>query len=687
MLKENDVKIVKSICTMCPTCCGIDAHIRDGRLIRVTAMKEHPVNKLCVKAQGMVDWLYSEERITTPLKHIDGAWEKISWDEAFDIIGDKLNNIKENYGAKALVIYLGDPSLESSHVLRVATRFCSLYGTPNFTSNASLCFAARGIGHGLSLSKRVLPLFPSYENTRCVVVWGYNPQQSNIIEAASIPSAKRRGAIIIVVDPRATPLAKKADIHIQIRPGSDCALALSLLNVIIAEELYDEVFVKKWTVGFDRLREHVKEYSPEVVEKITWVPAETIRKFATMYATNKPAVIAQGVSLDHCPNGVQNSRAISILIAITGNLDIPGGNIYNSPLKQTSPRIKGAVSLDEAIGAGYPIFGKFTGETTAMPVTNAIITQKPYPIKALIVQGSNPVLTWTNTNRVREAFKKLDLLVVSDLFLTETAKLADIFLPAATFLEEEILRDYTFKGLPLIAIGNKAVEPLGDCLGDWQIWSELGRKMGYADYFPWQSADELFATLLEPSGITVKQLKQNPGGILYHELNRQEKYIEEGLNTPSGKVEIFSQTMAEYGYDPLPTFTEPLENLANKPKLAQSYPFILITGTRVNAFTHSQHRNIARLRKLVPYPLVEINTNTVKNLGIADGDHVVIESIRGSIKLQAKITDDIHPKVLSLQHGWDEANANILTDDEERDPISGYPGFKTVLCRVTKAGG
>jgi len=684
MSSENNTSIVKSLCTMCHSHCGIDAHVKDGRLIRVTSMKEHPFNELCVKAPRIVDWLYSKERITSPLRKVDGTWQKISWEEAFDVIGAKLNNIKENYGAKALVIHIGEP-LIATQVGRVVSRFCSLYGTPNLTTGASLCFAARAVGHGLSLSNRMLPLSPSYENTRCVVVWGYNPQQSNKMEATSILSAKRRGAKIVVVDPRATPLAKGADIHLQIRPGTDCALALSLLNVIIAEELYDEDFVQNWAVGFDRLTEHVKKYSPEVVEKITWVPAETIRKFARMYATNKPATIAQGVPLDHCTNGVQNSRAISILIAVTGNLDVPGGNVYNSPLRQTSLRIKGAVSPHGAIGAGYPIFGKFTAETTSMPLVNAIITQKPYPVKALIIQASNPALTWPNTNKVKQAFSQLDLLVVSDLFMTETAKLADIFLPSATFLEGEILKDYVFNGLPLVAIGNKVVEPLGDCREDWQMWCGLGRKMGYANYFPWQSADELFATLLEPSGITVERLKQNPGGILYHDLSRKEKYREERLNTPSGKVEIFSQTMAEYGYDPLPTFTQ--DSVASKPELAESHPFILITGTRVRAFNHSQHRNIAKLRKLIPYPLVEINTATAKDLGIADEEWVIVESAGGSIKLKAKITPDIHPRVISLQHGWDEANANILTDDEEHDPISGYPAFRGVLCRVTKAGG
>ena len=681
MSSENDTKIVKTICSMCHTCCGIDAHITDGKLTRVIPMKEHPVNKLCVKAQGMVDWLYSEERISSPLRRINGAWEKISGEEAFDIIGNKLNKIKEDYGAKALVIHLGYPFV-GTPIERVAMRFCSVYGTPNYTTGGSLCFLARAIGHGLSLSNRMLTLLPSYKNTRCVVAWGFNPQQSDIKQAADITSARRR-AKLIVIDPRVIPLAKQADIHAQIRPGTDCALVLSLLNVIIAEGLYDEDFVRNWTVGFDKLKEHVKKYSPEVAEKITWVPAETIRKIARMYATSKPAAIAQGVSLDHCPNGVQTSRAISILVAITGNLDIPGGNICSPPLRQTSLSIKGRVNVSEAIGAQYPIFDRFTSETTSMLVPDAIITGKPYPVKALIVQGSNPVLTWPNTNKVRQAFSRLDLLVVIDLFMTETAKLADIFLPATTLLETRTLKDHS----SLIVMSNKVVEPPGNCLEDWQIWSELGKKMGYTDHFPWRGADELFTYLLEPSGITLNQLEQNPGGMLYGEPDGKEKYIEEGFNTPSGKVEIFSQTMEDYGYDPLPTFTERLDNLANKPKLAQSYPFVLITGTRVNAFTHSQHRNIAKLTKLVPYPLVEVNTDAANNLGIADGAQVVIESPTGSIKLQAKITNDIHPKVLSLQHGWDEANANILTDDDERDPISGYPGFKTVLCRVTKARG
>lgn len=675
---KSNARLVKSICRICGSRCGIDAHVENGRLVKVSAMKEHPINRLCVKAQAIPDLLYSPQRITYPMRRVNGAWQKISWDAALDIIADKLSGIRERYGAKALVVHLGEPTV-GTEAPEMAIRFCSLYGTPNYTSGASLCFAAKGIGHGLSISRRMFPLAPSYKDTSCVVVWGHNAQQSKVGEQADILLAQKRGAKLIVVDPRATPLAKRADLHVQINPGTDCALALGLIHVIIAEELYDKAFVNKWTLGFDRLAEHVSEYSPEAVAKITRVPAAQIKQFARMYALSKPATITQGVSLDHCINGVQNSRAISILIAITGNLDITGGNTYHSPLPQASLRVKGIVDIAEVIGAQYPIFNKFTSETTAMPVTEAIISGKPYPVKALIVQAANPALTWPDSHKVARTFEKLDLLVVSDLFMTETARLADIFLPAAAFPERRGIVDYFFEGLPLAILNNKIVEPPADCLEDWQLWSELGKKMGYADYFPWQSADELFRHLLKPSAITLEQLEQNPGGVLYHQLNRQRKYEQEGFDTPSGKVELFSQTLADYGYDPLPIFTPP-----ERP--SEQYPFTLISGARTIAFIHSQHRHITRLRKLAPEPLVEINPESAKKFSLTDDERVVVESAKGSITLKARITFEVPPGVLSLQHGWQEANVNILTDNEPHDPISGYPGFKTTLCRVRKIG-
>jgi anaerobic selenocysteine-containing dehydrogenase len=672
---KSSARVFKGICRLCQSACGINAHVEDGKLVRVSAMKEHPIHRLCVKSSAIADWIYSPRRITKPLKKVNGEWRETSWDDALGIITASLSEIKAEYGAKSLVVHLGEP-LVGTEVPRIAIRFCSLFGTPNYTSGASLCFVAKAIGHGLTVNRRMFPLPPSYKKTKCAVVWGRNPEESKVGEEFEVLAAQKRGAKLIVVDPRVTRLAKKADLHIQLRPGTDGALALALMNVIIAEELYDKAFVDKWTLGFDKLKEHVKGYSPEAVAKITGISAEKIRQFARTYATNKPATITQGVSLDHCINAVQNSRAISILIAITGNLDVSGGNTYSHPLPQTSLRVKGRVKVEEAIGADYPIFTKFVSETTAMPVPDAILTDKPYPIKALIVQACNPVLTWPDTGKVVKALEKLDFLVVSDLFMTETAEMADVFLPATAFLEQKIIMDYATKGIPLFMLGQKAIEPPPECKEDWWVWAELGRKMGYNDYFPWRDSDELLSYLLKPTGITLKQLEQNPAGIIY-EGERQRKYEEEGFPTPSGRVELFSPTLAAYGYDPLPTYTP-----SAKPPV--EYPLNLITGNRTVAFTHSQYRDINRLKKLVPEPLAEINPQSAKELGIADGEKIIVETPDNSVTLKAKVTPDILPGVVSLQHGWAEANVNLLTAYQPSDPISGYPAFKTIPCRVRK---
>ncbi len=673
---KSDAHIAKSICRMCLSSCGINAHVENGKLVKISAMKEHPIHRLCVKAPAIPDWIYSPHRITHPLKKVNGGWQQTSWDDALGIVAEKLGELKAEYGAKSLVVHLGEP-LVGTEVPRLAVRFCSLFGTPNYTSGASLCFVAKAIGHGLCIAKRMFPLVPSYPQTKCAVVWGRNPEQSKIGEEYDVLDAQKRGAKLIVVDPRVTLLAKKADLHIQIRPGTDGALALALMNVIIAKGWCDKDFVANWALGFDKLKDHVKSYTPEAVAETTGIPAAKIRQFAEMYATTKPAAITQGVSLDHCINGVQNSRAIAVLIAITGNIDVAGGNTYDFPLPQTSLRVKGRVNVEEVIGADYPVFNKFVAETSAMPVPEAILTGKPYPIKALIVQGSNPVLTWPDSAKVKEALAKLDLLVVSDLFLNETAELADIFLPTAAFLEKKAVMDYATKGIPLLIMGQRAVVPPGECKEDWQLWSELGKKMGYADYFPWQDSDELLSYLFKPSGITLKQLEQSPGGVFYGDYEHRRKYEERGFDTPSGKLEIFSPTLAHYGYDPLPTFT-PIEEPPD------DYPFTLISGTRTAAYTHSQYRDIERLKKLAPEPLVEINDSDAAELGITDGERVVVESTKGSITLKARVTPDILPKVLSLQHGWREANANLLTDSQPSDPISGYPAFKTTHCRVRK---
>ena len=677
-----ETKVVKVVCNGCTHACGMDVYVSDGRIVKLDDMKEHPRSELCFRARRFSGWVYAKDRVTTPLRKVDGRWQEVSWDEALGIVSDKLIAIREKYGAKAVVINLGIPFI-GSHVEKIVRRFADLYGTPNYTSGASFCFFARIIGHDLTLGRAAI--IPDFSGTKCMVNWGTNTTESNHMFALYIAQAKSAGAKLIVVDPRKTATAKRADIHAQLRPGTDAALALGMLHVIIGEELYDKPFVEQWTVGFERLAEYVRQYTPERVEEITWVPAEVVRRMARMYATSQPATLFPGISIDHCTNGIQTYRAMATLIAITGNFDVRGGNRYATGLPQKNLRFPDRVNPRDAIGTGFPFFAQFSHESTVTPITEALLTGKPYPVKGFIVHGCNPALILPNASKVREALGKLELLVVIDLFMTETAKMADMFLPAATFFERKVLKDYGGGAdLPLIMIGDRAIEPPGKCMVDWQIWAELGKRMGYGEYFPWGSDDELFDTLLEGTKISADELRRSPSGIIYAPVEER-RYLKKGFHTPSGKVEIYSERMEKLGYDPLPTFHEPAESPVTNPSLADKYPLILISGARTKAFTHSQHRNVAALREYMPEPLVEINTRTARGLGIASRDMVVVQSLRGSIRLRASVTDEILPGVVSIQHGWNEANVNLLTDHTALDPVSGFPGYKQVLCRVTKA--
>jgi anaerobic selenocysteine-containing dehydrogenase len=516
-----------------------------------------------------------------------------------------------------------------------------------------------------------------------MLIWGMNPEESFPSQANTIVGLREKGSKLIVIDPRTTSMAKEADYHAQLRPGTDTALALGLLNVLIAEELYDKAFVDEWTVGFERLVEQVEKYTPQLVEEITWVPAKTVMKIAETYGTNKPASIALGISLDHSTNGIQASRAVSTLIAVAGNIDIAGGNVFAPGFRQTNLRVEEKITQDKPVGADYPLFTKYTLEQTVTPAIDGMLHDEPYPIKALLVVGANPLLTWPNTNKVKRVFEGLEFVVLADLFMTDTAKMADILLPGTTFLERQDLIDYRNRGFPIIVKTNQVIEPIGNSWEDWKIWAQLGRKMGYGEHFPWKETDELFAHLLEEAGLSLDQIKQNPGGFPYA-LQRYQEYLENGFNTPSGKVEIFSELMKQHGYDPLPTFKEPAESPVSRADVAGKYPLILIAGPRTRVYYHSQYRNLPRLRAEMPEPLLEIHPETANRDGIGDGDMAKVESLRGEIKVKAKLIEDIHPKVVCAQHGWSEANINVLTDDENRDPTSAYPGFRSVLCRVTK---
>ena len=414
------MQVSKIICRMCRMSCGLNFHLDNGSIVDLTGMQEHFRNTLCVKPFAIPELIHASSRLKSPMIKKNGVQQKSTWDEAFDIAVNKLRDIKNEYGAQAVVTHSGQ-SYVGTVAHKMPKRFCDLFGTPNFTTGGSLCFLSEIV----AFRSTGLPLAcPSYSpSTKLMIYWGLNPSESAPIDRDKALSLKARGAKLIIIDPKRTDLAKIADMHIQHRPGTDCALALGLLNVIIEEELYDKDFTENWTYGFDKLIDHVKKYSPEVVEKITWVPAEKIVDLARIYSENKPGIISIGISLEDSSNGVQAMRALITLMSIVGNLDVPGGNIVPSPpFKVTDLSIPDKAPKIQGIGADYPLFTEFTGEQQMSRLLDQIINDDPYPIRALLVGGSDIFLSWPNTNKLKKAIEKLEFLLVIDCFMNETVQ-------------------------------------------------------------------------------------------------------------------------------------------------------------------------------------------------------------------------------------------------------------------------
>ncbi len=667
---------------MCSSKCGIDIHLENGKIVKVANMQEHLLNRRCAKSNGIPELLNLNDRITDPMvKHHDG-WQKISWGEALDLAAGKLNQFKRESGPESLLIFIGYP-WNSSHERPIMERFAHAYGTPNYTNDGSVCYRAVVIAGALTIGSPMSVDYRGSTNSNCQIIWGLNPDESWPPYRLAARSLQKRGGKLIVIDPRSIPLAKKADIFAQCRPGTDCAIALGLLNVIICNKLYDEDFVKTWTIGFDRLAEHVKTYSPEKVAAITGVPAETIREIAMTYALNKPAFISTGISLEHSIDGIHTLRAVAILAAITGNLDVPGGNKYSPKLPLKDMTLDDLTDRTKAVGSQFALFSHITHQTSYVPAIEQLITAKPYKIRSLLVAGGNPVQSWPNTQKVIAGFCKLDFKVVIDLYMTETAKLADLILPGSSFLERVDLRTYSqHYGEPSLLLTKKVIEPLGNSMEDWKIFAALAEKMGLGQYFPWKNDEDLIEDFLESTPLNLKDLEKNPAGLNYADRSYRQ-YLKGGFNTPSKKVEIYSETMKAFGYEPLPTpfCSEP--NESNQTATSDQFPLIVFS-CRKNPYTHSQYRNLPSQRKRLPEPIAEIHPDTAAAYGVGDGEVVEIESPKGSVHMKLDFSKNILPGLIATQTGWKKpANINYLTDDKIRDPISGFPTYKT-MCRIKK---
>ena len=695
---------LKSVCRSCHGGCGAHLHVKDGLLVNVTGDPDSPLNKgrLCPIGAATMDLVYHPDRLKYPMKRKpprgSGEWERISWDDALGEIAERLQSIKDEFGAESIAMGTGT----GRHHIRWVSRFGHALGTPNWCEPGfAQCFHPR-----VNTSIQTMGDFPVCDFTgdvgpECIIYWGHNPVNSG-------PDGETRFNVrdslaykpkIIVIDPRETYLAKKADLWLQLRPGTDDALALAMLNVVIFEKLYDEEFVTKWTHGFTELAERVKDMPPEWAQDITWVPADKIREAARLYARTNPSMMEWGCAIEHTPACIQTIRAISMLPVLTGNIDVPGGWVFGMHGLGRFPSL--IENLSEEMNAkrlGADRFKMLCGEGADLPAAHiptllqAMREGKPYPVKAFLVFGNNTLTTYANTSLVYESLMNLDFMVCADLFMTPTAELSDIVLPAASWPEIDQVA-----GMPTIAANvvlaqQKAVQ-IGECKSDEEIFVELARRMNL-DSCTESVQDVLDQMVGDGLGITFDELR---GEGFVQVPFKYRKYETDGFKTPTGKIELYSTRLEAMGYDPLPYYEEPPESPVATPELAEKFPLVLTTGGRIPFFFNSEHRQLRQLRKAHPEPVAEIHPETAADLGIEDGEWMSIETSRGKIKQKAKLTFGIDPRVIHAEHGWWfpegkapeygvwDSNANVLTSNlPPYDPAMGTYQLRALQCKVVK---
>jgi anaerobic selenocysteine-containing dehydrogenase len=661
--------------------------VEEGRITKIEGLKEHPLNRgrLCPKGARAMDLVYHPDRLKYPLKKEKGRWNRVTWDQAVAEIAERLEQLKNEFGPDALSIFSGSIGVENLEMMELAQRFKGAYGTPNFISVEGICYRMRIRARQMTFGK-----YPVEErDTKLYVLWGHNPEQSDFPLSLAIQENLAKGSKLVVIDPRRIPISKKADMYLPVRPGTDGALALALMHVIIKENLYNKTFIENWTTGFEKLVSHVEPYTPEWAEKITWVSAKDIRKLARLYAMAESASIFQGTNTqDQTANGTQNSRAFAILQTITGNVNNPGGWVIGPRLSLTGLGIP--TERTPIGGDDYTLFYDLWGKKSPFGQVVCFPDNVPKVIKALIVTGGNPVVSMPDSNAFKEAMKKLDLLVVHDLFMTETAEMAHYVLPACSHLEKNGLA-YSYNvchGLPYLMLRKKAIEPLYESWSEFRFWKELAKHMGFGDLFPWETDEALVELEMKPTGLSYRELKEEKAAGVYFGVKKygMDDYQKKGFPTPSRKIEIYSETFKKAGFDPLPTYREPDQSPLGDSELHKKYPLILTTGARILQYTHTQHRNVEILKKRNPDPFAEVHPKTAEKYGIRDGDLIIVESNRGEIKVRANVMEDILEGVVSIPHGWSgEGNVNLLTDVHCREPIMGYPQMKSQLCSIRKA--
>jgi len=676
--------VIPTVCGMCGPGgpgggCGIYAFVKNDRFLRVAGMDECPVNRgaVCAKGHAAPQWVYSKDRLSHPLRRVGpkgaGKFEKISWEEAITHTAEILSSQKEQYGPESLGILVPAKRSYSDYL----QRFLTVHGSPNY-GHSGICAIQRAF-----CFFHTIGVWPGcdYANSELILYWGRQPIYSGPVAgpARAFIAAKQKGTRIVAIKPSMEPDVGFADTWLPIRPGTDAALALAMLHVVIGEDLIDHDFVENYCYGFEQLKEHVKKYPPAWAQTITGIEAEHIADTARLYAQTKRAVIDLGNGVEHAPSASDTIRAVASLMAITGHLDRPGTNIFPPvPKKRPKPvtlnnRYDQAL-IDKLVGPELPReFQPFIeGPSSAYyRILESILTEKPYPIKGLIAPGTQPAVSTRGTRNVLAALEKVEFFAVVDVTRTAEMNYADIVVPVASNYES----NYPFHAVPgWLMATNQVINPLGEYKSTFEFFLELAVEMGYGEDF-WQAdMDAALDDQLQPLDLNMDKLRQYPTGILPKAQPMQyEKYEQVFAKRspalgappllPHNKVALYNENFARAGFSPMPEWRDAPESITATPELTGRYPLLLSDYHTSKCYSASWQRNVPNLRELEPEPLLHIHPEMAEQRGIGQGDWVRVSSPRGFLKVKAELYPGIRPDTVMLLHGWWQGCKELGIDD------------------------
>jgi anaerobic selenocysteine-containing dehydrogenase len=688
-------------CNQIPRC-GIEYTRRGSLITHIKSRTDfgYPNSTLCAKGYAQIQEQYHPDRLKYPLirtaaKGKPSRWKRISWDEALSLTARRLTSVKKKYGADKVLFMTGDPKEMRPPLQRLAYTF----GSPNYGTESSTCYTSITLAGRLLVGRPLMGNPPDDKTGHCFI-WGFNPSYSRPVLMKRLLRAKREGIRFFVADPRKTPTVRALDAaHLALRPGTDGALALGMINTVLADHLWDKEFVDEWVHGFDELRSYAQEFPPERVSSITGIPARIIKAAARAFAEGPTTVMLSASPVVHHTNGCQNARAILTLAIITGNLDRPGGLMMpESPVlapdhsgdpnfcrrSDLLPKIRHLrADLDH-----FPVWAEMVPEIQINNLPEYVAEGK---IRAIVMFGGNAKM-WPQPHEYQEALGKQEFSVAVDYFDRPwTHDYVDLLLPAATCLERQA---------SVACFGRKIyvrqpVKPIGEAREDWQIIADLGVALGYSEEFFGGDLNALLDEYLKPAGVKLEHVRNSPGCTITvprASSPKHGKYASgmlrhdgaPGFETPTGKIEVSSTILSNHGFDPLPVYNGPDSGQTRTSDQTKKYPMILMTGARVPYYTHTKWRNVPWLAELQPEPCVNLNPGDAKKNEISEGDTVHIENEYGSVQMRAHLTEMVPEGMVDVQHGWPEQDVNKLIP-RKFDPISGFPPYKAGVCRLRKS--